>query len=205
VIVSALDEATLARMREEAAAGRNPFVDPQLIRKAETTLAGVAGVEWLSRVAGRPVSGWRQLGHHELIVAVRAAEADVGYFQALRAERAAAQAELWRIDKAAAAAAAAAERQEWEDLRVRLPVLIDVWHNWTARHLDGYEQGADHIVALSGFTAGRLRRAAGQTLCCTPSRAHELRHVFTNTGDENRIPNCKACLRHARRLAGGFR
>jgi hypothetical protein len=201
---SALDDATLARMRAEAEAERSPFIDPRVFRQAQTALARV-GAEWLSRIAGRPVTGWAQLANHELIVAVRAAEADAGYFQGLRAEQDAIRAEAGRVSRAEADAAAAEERRAWEDLRARLPVLVDVMHNWTHQHYDGYELGADHIVALAGFDVGRLHRATGQPLCWTPSRAHELRYVFSNIGDEKRLPNCRACLRHAHRLAGSER
>lgn len=78
-----------------------------------------------------------------------------------------------------------------------------VCHNWTARHLDGYQQGADHIVVLADLDAGRLHRKAGDPLCWAPSRAHELRHVGANVGDEKRIPDCKACVRRAGKLANG--
>ena len=201
---SALDDATLAAWRAEAAADRNPFTDPALIRQAETVLARVSA-EWLSRVVGHPAAWWGRLDNHELIVAVRAAEADAGYFQALATEQDAVRAEANRVAAGKERAAAAAERAAWEELRSRLPVLADVCHNWTARHVEGYEQGGNHIVVLSGFTAGRLRRGAGQPLCWTLSRAHELRYVYSNAGDEDRLPDCKACLRTARRLADGFR
>jgi hypothetical protein len=80
---------------------------------------------------------------------------------------------------------------------------VVVLHNWTARHLDGYEQGADHIVVTETLYVGRLYRQADRTLCWTPSRAHELRHVgpYYAPDDDKRIPNCKACLRTAERIA----
>jgi hypothetical protein len=77
-----------------------------------------------------------------------------------------------------------------------------VWHNWTARHLDGYEQGADHIVTMEPLHVGRVTREARRPLCWTPSRAHELRHVQANGEEkEDRVPTCKACLRTAERIA----
>ena len=63
--------------------------------------------------------------------------------------------------------------------------------NWPARHLDGYEHGADRIVVLEDLEVGRLRRAAGTPLCQTPSRAHQQRHVSGSVGDQRRLPAAK--------------
>jgi len=49
VIVSVLDDAALERMRAEAAAEAGPFVNPALLRDAETVLPVVPRA-WLSRV-----------------------------------------------------------------------------------------------------------------------------------------------------------
>jgi hypothetical protein len=201
MITSALDDATLTRMRAEAAADRSPFIDPRLLREAGQVLPWVDR-GWLTRVIGRQESSWMHLGNAEMSLAVRAAEADAAYLQSLRDQVSAEREERSRIERAETVALKAAERQAWEDLRAKLPVLVEVMHNWTARHLDGYEQGGDHIVALAGFTVGRLHREQYQSLCWTPSRAHELRYVDSSAGDEKRIPNCKACLRHAANLAG---
>jgi hypothetical protein len=203
-IVSALDDAMLTRMRAEAAADRSPFIDPRLWRSAQEVLPRVDR-GWLTRVIGRQETSWMHLGNAEMSLALRAAEADPAYLQSIRDREAAEREERRRVERAETAALIAAERQAWEDLRAKLPVLVEVMHNWTARHLEGYEQGGDHIVALAGFDVGRLHRGTGQTLCWTPSRANELRYVYSNAGDEKRIPNCKACLRHAANLAEGNR
>jgi hypothetical protein len=106
-------------MRAEAPAEQNPITDPRLIRQAETALAGISA-EWLSRVVGRPAAGWRQSwAHHKLIVAVRAAEADAGHFQAAAEEEASARAEANRAALGKERAAAAKELRAWEDLRSR--------------------------------------------------------------------------------------
>lgn len=199
---SALDEATLAGMRAEAAADRSPFIDPATFREAQVVLAGIDPA-WLDRVAGHPVRSWGHLTSAELTVAVRAAKADAAYLRAVVDERAARAREESQRRAEADAAVAQAIRAAWEALRERLPVPVAVCHNWTARHLDGYEQGADHIVVLSDLDAGRLHRKANHPLCWTPSRDHELRHVGANAGDETRVPDCKACLRHAGKLAKG--
>lgn len=197
---SALDDAALAAMRAEAEADRSPFINPAVFRDAQSLLPGIDHA-WLARVTGREVRSWQRLAPAELTLAVAAAKADAAYLQALGVQRRAAQQAASRQRAGEAAAAAQAERDAWEALRGRLPVPVQVCHNWTARHLDGYEQGADHIVVMVDLHAGRLHRTARSPLCWTPSRAHELRHVTPNVGDDGRIPDCKACLRRAEKLA----
>jgi hypothetical protein len=200
MIPSALDEAALAVMRADAAAKASPFTDPALLRKAELALAGVDAA-WLGRVIGHPARSWRYLSHAEMLLAVRAAETDAEHLAALAEAE---HEQLARERQAAAAAAQAkaeAAAEQWQRLREQLPVPVTVQHNWTARHLDGYEQGADHIIVLEDLDAGRLRRAAGTPLCQTPSRARQQRHVSGSPGDERRLPDCTACLHHAEKLA----
>jgi branched-subunit amino acid aminotransferase/4-amino-4-deoxychorismate lyase len=196
-----LDASTLERLRAEAAAHAGPFLDPALFRDAQRVLASVDG-DWLTRVTGRPVTFWTQLDGPELYLAVRAAAADAGHLAGLKAAQWAAGERRRREDAAAGEAAQRAAADAWAALQGRLPVPVAVCHNWTARHYDGYVQGADHIVVLADLHAGRLHRAARQVLCETPSRARQLRHVSGNIGDDRRLPDCKACLVLARRLAG---
>lgn len=199
-VSSALDDKTLARMRTAAAAEAGPFADPALLREADALLPA-ADRGWLERVIGHPVPSYRSLTHAELLLAVRAAKADAAHLRALADSRRA-EAEHARQHQAETAAAAARAGQEaWRALRSRLPVPVTVQHNWTARHLDGYEQGGNHIVVREDLNVGRFRRTAGVALCWTPSRARELRHVSGNAGDENRLPDCKSCLRHAENVA----
>lgn len=197
---SVLDDATLAGWRAEAHA--SPFVSPALLREAERSI-NLPTDEWLSRVIGRalPVSAWRHMTNAEFEVAVRALRADRTHLEALAAERRAEVSRFARADAQAREAARQAGVDEWRALAARLPVPVEVWHNWTVRHLDGYEQGADHIVVLGDLAVGRFRRNARYPLCWTPSRARELRHVSGNVGDDKRVPTCKACLQHAERLA----
>ena len=200
---SVLDEATLTQWRAEAAAKASPFVNPATLRDAETLLR-LASDEWLSRVLGRPAlaAAWRYFSNAELDLAVRAVRADRAHLEAAREAQ---RAEWRRADEErqrAAAAAAQAARDQWEAIRGRLPVPVTVGHNWTARHLDPYVQGADHIVVQEYLEVGRFRREVRTPLCWTPSRAHPLRHVDLSDDGEDRIPDCKACLRHAERLAG---
>lgn len=201
---SVLDDATLTRLRADAAAKASPFIDPALYRDAET-LMHLVNDEWLSRVLARPgfaVPAWRFLNNADLALTVTAIKADLIHLRASRDERAAEYQRAVRATAKAAAAARQAEWDEWVAMRERLPVPVVVEHNWTARHLDGYEQGADHIVVMADLHAGRLHRTARSPLCWTPSRNHQLRHVgHAFSDDERRVPDCKACLRHAERLA----
>lgn len=197
-----LDDATLDAMRAQAVAdaGPNQFVDPALIREAQFVMPRT-NQAWLERVVGHTVPAWRYLPYPELLLAVRAAKADAVHLQAAAdAQRAEWQRANWEASEASRAADKAIV-DAWADLRSRLPVPVEVWHNWTSRHVDGYEQGADHIVVREPLTVGRFHRDANRPLCWTPSRDHELRHVFGNTGDETRTPDCKACLRRAHQLA----
>lgn len=200
---SVLDDAALARMRAEATAKSSPFIDPALYREAEN-LMHLAKDEWLSEVLGRPVKvpTWRFFSNADLALSVAAVKADRAYLEALRAEWWAERDRTARAKAEAADASRQAEWDEWVALRERLPVPVVVEHNWTARHLDGYEQGADHIVVTKDLHVGLLHRTAHSPLCWTPSRAHQLRHVgHAFSDDERRVPNCKACLRHAERLS----
>jgi hypothetical protein len=198
--VSMLDDATLTGLRAEAQAAASPFIDPALFRAAEAMLPRVPA-DWLDRVIGRAGVSWRHLSNAELALAVSAYRADIDYLAALTTERHRQREAAQRAADAEARAQARAERAEWAALAARLPVPVEVWHNWTARHLDGYEQGAGHIVVLEDLTVGRFHRPARHPLCWTPSRTHPLRHVTPNVGDERRLPDCKACIRHAERIA----
>ena len=201
VTPSALDDNTLAALRQQAAAYVSQFIDPALVRAGQLRLPA-ADRSWLERVIGRDEArGWRYLGNAELWLALAALDIDAAHIESAAAAGRAA----WRAGQeprvADGEAARRADEQAWAGLRAALPVRVEVQHNWTPRHLDGYEQGGDHIVVLAGLHSGRLHRAPHECLCETPSRARQLRHVGPVTGDEKRIPNCQACLAHARRLA----
>ena len=161
VIPSALDEAALAAMRADAEATAGPFTDPALLRKAELALAGI-DTAWLERVVGHPAGSWRSLSHAEMLLAVRAAETDAEHLAALAEAEQQKLARRRQATAAAAQATADAAAAQWQQLRAQLPVPVTVQHNWTARHLDGYEQGADHIVVLEDLHAGRSAGRPGR-------------------------------------------
>lgn len=198
---SALTDAVLAELRADAARhDSNAFIDPALLRQAERLLP-LVDHDWLERVIGGPVRGWRWLNNGGLHLAVQAAKVDAAHLAAVTDARNAAAQEQNRLVGEAALAARQAKVHEWAALRDRLPFPVVVWHNWTARHLEGYEQGADHIVLLEDFVAPWFTRDKRRPLCWTPSRSHPLRYVHGNTGDEKRVPTCKVCLRRAAKLA----
>lgn len=120
------------------------------------------------------------------------------------AERRAAEATA-RAD-ADAARAALRERldEEWTRLREALPVPAGCYYNYSGpNHVEGFEQGAVHIVLAADLTAGRLTRARGDALCTTPStRRHQ--HFALDGGQDaaTRRPTCKACITTACRLTG---
>jgi hypothetical protein len=96
-----------------------------------------------------------------------------------------------------------AKIDDWKALRAALPVKVVVVHNYTsARHLDGYVQGAEHILLTEELHRGRLHREVGQALCFSPSKARDQRYLsLRDAGDDDRLPSCASCLRTARRLA----
>jgi hypothetical protein len=200
VTASVLEGDSLDQLRQDARREAGPFVDPRLLARAERAI-GQAPQDWLFRVLGHPILSRRQITWSEAVLILRASEVDADHLAALREERrAVAKVEA---DRRAAEAAEEQQRQraDWLSLANRLPVPVTVWHNWTARHLDGYQQGADHIVVLGDLAVGRLQRPARHPLCWTPSRDHELRHVFHNSEEQfERLPNCKACLKTAGRF-----
>lgn len=199
-IPTALTGDVLAALRSQAAAQSSPFIDPVLFRAIQQVLPRVDGA-WLTMVTGRTSVSLYTMDNAEMALIVHAAELDTDHIEDAREHK---RLQWQQANWAATEASRAEDRaivDEWHALAARLPVPVAVWHNWTARHLDGYEQGADHIVVLEDCHAGRLFRPVHRPLCWTPSRAHPLRHVAANLDDEHRLPDCKACLKIAHRLA----
>ena len=201
-IPSALEGDALAAIWRECEPHRSPFVDPVLMRAAQQVHWHVIPDKWMSRAVGHEVTSWADLSPIELAVMLRALQADRAYLNSVAEAARAERVRIMEEQRLAARAKAQADREQWAVLRDRLPVPVTVGHNWTARHLDPYVQGADHIVVQADLTAGRFHRNARDPLCFTPSRSHELRHVDVTDDGVDRMPTCKACLRHAERLAG---
>lgn len=194
--VTNLTDEALAQLRAQARREAGPFVDPRRLPQLHRALVG-AQQEWVSAVLGRPVRDWRRVSWTELVLLGLARDVEPAPPVAPRVLAA----QDARAEEQRAHAMRAQDRiDSWRDLRSRLPVTVEVAHNYTShRHVEGYSQGTDHVIVLEDLHIGRLHRAAGRPLCWTPSRADYL-EVFDDPGD-HRLPGCKACLRTAERIA----
>ncbi|MGP3951306.1 hypothetical protein [Streptomyces sp. 7N604] len=196
---TALSPERIAELHERARREAGPFVHARVL---ETP---VHNAEWAAAVLGRPYHGPRTVTWPERYLLYLAALAEPTPPPPPKATAALVR---YRAEEEARRKAAEEQHrrrvQEWEELAAALHdatgVRFEVRHNYTShRHLDGYTQGGDHIYLLDDLDVGRLHRKAHHVLCWVPSRAHDL-EVFEFL-DDGRLPNCKACLRIARRLS----
>ena len=193
------------RMREIARKRSGGFVNPAHLSPAEH-LTRTAAPSWLVSVLGKlPDRGIRYLSGVEIELLMLAASAYPPAPDPRIEERIAAavqQAEERRIKTAADHAAAASA---WAQLRSQLPVQVYVGHNWSLGHYELQTTGKEHIVVHEDLVAGRLHRAAGQSLCETPSTAYGLRALdrglHEDDRDERELPTCMRCLEIAARIA----
>lgn len=198
--VTRLTAEQLHELRARADREAGPFLDPVLFRRIQHWVPA-AHDEWATAVLGHDWAGFRCASNRDLVLLdlARAAEPDPPEPPRVAAQRAEAQ------RRAAAAARAATDRQvrrmaEWAKLRAALPVRVEVVHNYTsARHFEHYVQGVDHIMVREPLSVGRLRRDPNRPLCWTPSRDKNLQHF--SDGYEDRVPECKACIAIAERIA----
>lgn len=191
-----LTDETLAQLRDRARREAGPFIDPVRLPQLKRIVVG-AQQEWMSAVLGRPVHDWRRIDWSELVLLGLARDAEP---VPPVPPRVLAARDTCAEQRRAQVTMAQDRAGSWQDLRSRLPVKVEVAHNYTShRHVEGYVQGADHIIVLEDLHDGRLHRAAGRPLCWTPSRAANL-EVFDDAGD-HRVPGCQACLRTAERIA----
>jgi hypothetical protein len=197
---TALTAYAIAELRIRARSEAGAFVDPARFGALRARYATFPPA-WRYAILGRAVVTPRDLTWPECVLLLLAADADPVGLEQARAARTVDSREALQALVAALERRVTGRAEAWAALRARLPVPVEVWHNWTVRHVDGYEQGADHIVTLGALSVGRLARPARRPLCWTPSRAHQLRHVSPQPGDEARVPDCKACLRIAERIA----
>jgi hypothetical protein len=186
----------IGALRARAAQEAGPFVDPRVLQTP------IHNAEWASDILGRSYGGERSIGWTDryLLHIAQLAEPHPPEPPKATAARARAKAELEALQ---AARAQEHDRQvrEWETLAARLPVQVDVRHNYTShRHLDTYTQGGDHIYLHEDLNVGRLHRTARLVLCWTPSRAKDLRE-FPEPATDGRVPSCRQCLRIAHRIA----
>lgn len=95
---------------------------------------------------------------------------------------------------------------EWAALSAALTgqnMQMAVVHNFqSARHCEGFVQGADHLLPQVPIHKGRFARLCYQALCETRSNAHNLYFPHRSGEGDNRRPTCKACIRRACKLTG---
>lgn len=210
---TALTDDHLAAIRADARSRRNEFVDPSRLAPVHGALARLPQ-SWIAHVLGHPVTDSGALQWGAMIALADAAELDCIHLAHLadhdREER------TRRLDseRAEAQRRAATQRQEWADLRRRLPVDVFVGLNWAYGYQNGSNRGRSHIVVQRDLCSGRLRRSAETALCETPARTRTgargldpmraldraPRHVV-GTDDHDRLPDCRACLAIAHRIA----
>lgn len=194
-----LSDETLSELRARARREAGPFVDPRLL-PGLSAKAARAYPEWVSAVLGRQVHDVRRVSWAELVLLGLAcdAEPEPPVPARLLAERERAASEERRR-----AEHLRGQADAWAALRVSLPVKVSVAYNYSGpHHYEFHLSGANHIILREPLSSGRLRRDAGRSLCWTPSRAkHLLFAHLDDPADLNRVPNCKACLKIAARIA----
>ncbi|MFB7496059.1 hypothetical protein ACFC09_15430 [Streptomyces sp. NPDC056161] len=200
---TALTPEELDELRARADREAGSFVDARV-----QAAFRVHNPEWAAEILGRPYGGpyaitWPELYLLHIAVQVEPTPPPPPRATAARLAREAEEADAGR----AAAEEAAGREAEWRELVDTLQaagVRVEVRHNYTsARHLEFYTQGADHVYLLDPLHVGRLHRDADVALCHTPSNAPNLAYLEPTT--DGRLPSCQTCLRHmrsaARRLA----
>ncbi len=192
-----LSDETLSELRARARREAGRFIDPRLL-PGLSAKAARAYPEWVSAVIGHQIHDVRRVSWPELVLLGLACDAEpeppVPARVLAERERAASEERRranWLEEK----------RQEWAALRAALPVKVSVAYNYSGpHHYEFHLSGANHIIVREPLHVGRLRRDADRSLCWTPSRAKHLLFDHLDTLDE-RIPNCKACLATAARIA----
>lgn len=194
-----LSDETLSELRARARREAGPFVDPRLL-PALTAKTVRAYPEWVSAVLGRQVHDVRRVSWAELVL--------LGLAYDLEPEppvpaRVLAERERLAQKERQHAEWLEQKHKEWAALRASLPVKVSVAYNYSGpHHYEFHLSGANHIIVREPLLVGRLRRDADRSLCWTPSRAkHLLFAHLDDPADRARVPNCKACLRIAARIA----
>ena len=211
--LTALTDDHLDAIRADTHSRRNRFVDPTRLAPVQATLARLPQ-SWIAHVLGHPVadSGIRQWG--TMVALADAAELDHIHLAYLAGRDDEERTRRLDRERAEAQHRAAAKRQQWDDLRRRLPVDVFVGLNWAYGYENGSNRGRSHIVVQRDLCTGRLRRSAETALCETPSRTrpgvrglNPMRALDRAPrdgvvpGDFDRVPDCRACLAIADRIA----
>ncbi|UKD50777.1 hypothetical protein L3Q65_00335 (plasmid) [Amycolatopsis sp. FU40] len=188
----------IAEMRERAGRTTSSFIDPAQLGRVERFVSGRH--RWASAILGKPFR-LRAMTHRELTLLDLAAHAEPAPPEPVHRVPEEPGAASVEPDRAAAVRAGAAA-YEWARLAAALPVRASVAYNYSGpHHYEFHVSGADHIIVREPLHLGRLHRAAGRSLCWTPSRAKHLLFDLDDPTNHDRVPTCKPCLRTAYRIA----
>lgn len=195
-----LTDEQIGELRERARRESGPFTNPAILA-SDYSHNG----EWAAEIIGERGSPagltWPEV--YLLHIAKQAepdppppplAAARLQEYRVKEAARRKIEAETWRQ-----------KLEEWDALKAALATLgveVTVRHNYTShRHVEGYRQGVDHIWLRTSLTFGRLIRKADNVLCYVPSKAKDLDHFPVEGECDDRVPECKICLKTARSIA----
>lgn len=182
---------------ERAVASVGAFADPVALYAAQR--AWSENTAWAREVLGVGAGlSFRALNDRQVAALAAAARLDADWLAERRARRPAPR------PLAADSPTGPSPRETWEATAARLPVPVQVRHNWSRGHYERQVTGRDHVVVTTELVAGRLRRRAWQALCETPSTAGDLVHLDRDpdsTYATDRAPSCTRCLRTAEQLA----
>lgn len=198
-----LADEQLAALRDAARRTAGSLVDPRLMRAFESWWR-IGLAEWASAVIGRDFPGVRALTWREMVLLNLAHAAEP---TPPPSPKYAAQLAEFKQKQLADAEHHQAKVKAWESLRAKLPVPVSVAFNYSRHTYEFHCHGGDHIVVWAALDAGRLHRVAGQALCETPSNTRllhldnsRLEREAQESGREQRLPSCKACLKAAGRV-----
>lgn len=210
---TALDADRLTVIRADTRSSRNRYVDPARLEPVRRTVAQLP-TAWSSYVLGRAVAGTHALQWGEMVALTDSAILDrihLDYLADLARDEG-----VRRLDRERAEVhyRAIERRDWWEHLRRQLPVEVFVGFNWAYGYKNGSNRGRSHIVVQQDLRSGRLHRRAETALCETASRSRpgprgldpfraleRTPRDAVGPGDCDRIPDCRACLKFAHRIA----
>jgi hypothetical protein len=195
-----LDDARLAKLREQARREAGSFVDPRQLARVTAFVATRRA--WATAVIGRPFNP-RTMTCRDLVLLDLAAHAEPNPPVPPRLARPGEPGYVLSDRERLLAQHQRDMTQEWEQLKAALPFDCVVAHNYQSRHhYEFYVQGADHIIVWEAVHVGRLHRAKGDALCETPSRSRSLYFPHAYIDRKEFYPSCKTCVRIAARITG---
>ena len=207
---TALTTDHLETLRADARSNRYRFVDPTRLPSVRHTLAQLPTI-WIDHVLGRATTGCGTIALQwgEMVTLEHAAKLDRDHLDHLATRRQEDNARRENNERSEQHRRDVDRRQ-----RHTLPVDVFVGLNWAFGYENGSNRGRSHIVVQHDLRSGRLHRPAATALCETPSRTgggawglNPLRALdrtprdAVGPGDHDRLPDCRACLAIADRIA----